>query len=143
MTDLITRAREEWLEVHKSPEDAPDGEAWHYTLPCPTDVVAALLGVLPVLEQLILEIDHASNVGPWWFTGGEPALQSHVRLWLSKGTAARDEAKAAIARALEGNDHTQTTTLPGVREEAKKGTLPLRPNGMDDKLCIVPQNLRP
>ena len=46
MTDLITRARKEWLEVHKSPEDAPDGEAWHYTLPCPPEVVAALLEVL-------------------------------------------------------------------------------------------------
>ena len=46
MTDLIARARKEWLEVHKSPEDAPDGEAWHYTLPCPTAVVAALLDLL-------------------------------------------------------------------------------------------------
>ena len=48
MTDLITRARKEWLEVHKSPEDAPDGEAWHYTLPCPPEVVAALLNALEV-----------------------------------------------------------------------------------------------
>lgn len=46
MSDLITRARKEWLEVHKSSEDAPDGEAWHYTLPCPPDVVSALLDVL-------------------------------------------------------------------------------------------------
>lgn len=46
MTNLITRARKEWLEVHKSPEGAPDGEAWHYTLPCPPEVVAALLVVL-------------------------------------------------------------------------------------------------
>ena len=46
MTDLITRARKKWCEVHKSPEDAPDGEAWHYTLPCPPEVVAALLDVL-------------------------------------------------------------------------------------------------
>ena len=51
MTDLITRARKEWLEVHKSPEDAPDGEAWHYTLPCPPEVVAALLDVLENLVQ--------------------------------------------------------------------------------------------
>ncbi len=51
MTDLITRARKEWLEVHKSPEDAPDGEAWHYTLPCPTAVVSALLDVLENLVQ--------------------------------------------------------------------------------------------
>ena len=51
MTDLIARARKEWLEVHKSPEDAPDGEAWHYTLPCPQDVVAALLDVLENLVQ--------------------------------------------------------------------------------------------
>lgn len=50
MTDLITRARKEWLEVHKSPEDAPDGEAWHYTLPCPTAVVAALLDVMRIIE---------------------------------------------------------------------------------------------
>ena len=51
MTDLITRARKEWLEVHKSLEDAPDGEAWHYTLPCPQDVVSALLDVLENLVQ--------------------------------------------------------------------------------------------
>ena len=49
--DLLTRARRQWLEVHKSPEDAPDGEAWHYTLPCPTAVVSALLDVLESLVQ--------------------------------------------------------------------------------------------
>lgn len=49
--DLLTRARRQWLEVHKSPEDAPDGEAWHYTLPCPPEVIAALLDVLENLVQ--------------------------------------------------------------------------------------------
>lgn len=49
--DLLTRARTEWCEAHQSRDSAPDGHAWHYTLPCPTDVVAALLGVLTVATE--------------------------------------------------------------------------------------------
>jgi hypothetical protein len=75
MTDLITRARREWLEVHKSPEGAPDGEAWHYTLPCPPEVVSALLDVLEKLNEFDVRMSH----------GGREALR----------------AEAAIAKALE------------------------------------------
>ena len=39
MTDLITKARKEWCEVH-------DPEGWSHTNVCPTYVVAALLDVL-------------------------------------------------------------------------------------------------
>ena len=89
VTDLITRARKEWLEVHKSPEDAPDGEAWHYTLPCPQDVVAALLDVL---ASYIRTCDSIECVMPCCQT---PAYKPH------KGTCPILVAEAALSKALE------------------------------------------
>ena len=70
MTDLITRARKEWLEVHKSSEDAPDGEAWHYTLPCPPGVVSALLDVLETDIQYRLPSGAMSAAEACAETGG-------------------------------------------------------------------------
>jgi hypothetical protein len=47
MTDLITRARKEWCEIHRDNRpDTPPGLTWDYIPTCPPEVVAALLAVL-------------------------------------------------------------------------------------------------
>jgi len=41
-----------------------------------------------IMEQFLIEVSHAQEVGPWWFTKGEPALIQQVDLWVRKGRTA-------------------------------------------------------
>ena len=42
------------------------------------------------MQQALLEIRHAQNAGPGWYTNGEPGLKKQVRLWLDKGLKASE-----------------------------------------------------
>ena len=77
MTDLITRARKEWCEIHN-----PDG--WSHTNVCPTYVVAALLDL------------RASISTP---TMDDPRL-SYIEVQIERDDLLAID--AAITRALEG-----------------------------------------
>ena len=76
MTDLITRARKEWCEIH-------DPEGFAHTNVCPTYVVAALLDVL-------------GSGGCDCSTGGNDLSDDHSAVCNLR------LAEAAITHALEG-----------------------------------------
>jgi len=58
-----------------------------------------LLEALKVARQFVIEVAHAQDVGPGWYTKGEDGLYQQVRMWLRK---ANDAIESAIAKA-EGN----------------------------------------
>ena len=45
---------------------------------------------IKTMQQALLEIRHAQNAGPGWYTNGEPGLKKQVRLWLDKGLKASE-----------------------------------------------------
>ena len=83
MTDLITRARKEWCEIH-------DPEGFAHTNVCPTYVIAALLDVQVDYTNTC---DSGECVMPCCQT---PSYKPH------QPTCVLVLAEAAITRALEG-----------------------------------------
>lgn len=58
--------------------------------------VGELLEALKVTRQALLEVGHARDVGPEWFTKGQSAHLAHIRHWFEKGCKA---AAAALGEA--------------------------------------------
>lgn len=56
-----------------------------------SDRLNRLEAALKVCSQALLEIAHAQEVGPWWFTKGERGLYNQVAMWVRKGREAIKE----------------------------------------------------
>lgn len=39
-------------------------------------------------NQALMEVDHAQNIGPGWYTRGEDGLRQQVRMWVRRGLEA-------------------------------------------------------
>lgn len=65
MTDLITRARKEWVEAQATVFPVVDAVVYTQEMhcPCPPDVIAALLDVLDTARQGIDPYEYRSHVG--------------------------------------------------------------------------------
>lgn len=53
-----------------------------------TDEVKALVEALKVTRQALMEIRHAQQRGPDWYTRGESGMYRQVSHWLTKGLEA-------------------------------------------------------
>lgn len=54
------------------------------------------------VHQALLEVAHAQEVGPEWYTRGESGLKNQVRMWVKKGLAAIDAMTAEAAERGDG-----------------------------------------
>jgi hypothetical protein len=50
--------------------------------------IKSLKETLKINQQALLEVRHAFDAGPQWYTKGESGMRNQVRLWLIKAEAA-------------------------------------------------------
>ncbi len=60
--------------------------------------MAHALEALKVARQFVLEVAHAQEVGPAWYTKGEPGMYQQVRMWLHR----TNEAVESAIKEIEG-----------------------------------------
>lgn len=58
---------------------------------------AEIVPDVAILRQALLEVQHAREVGPTWFTKGEQGMRSHIQSWLRRG----NDAAARLGKKLE------------------------------------------
>lgn len=44
-----------------------------------------LEAALKIVHQALIEVAHAQDVGPWWYTKGANGLYQQVAMWVRKG----------------------------------------------------------
>ena len=44
-----------------------------------------------VLQQMVMEVSHAQQKGPGWYTRGTDGMFQQVQMWIGRGQAAIDE----------------------------------------------------
>ena len=70
---------------------------------------ADLLDLLKIMEQALMEVRHAQEVGANWYTRGESGLYQQVSMWVRKGFTAVNAARAALtkpAAPVEGSKYS-------------------------------------
>ncbi len=58
--------------------------------------VAELIAVIKVLQQTVMEVRHAQDNGPWWYTKGERGLYMQVRLHLDRANVALNSIESVL-----------------------------------------------
>lgn len=53
--------------------------------------VSELREQMKVINQMILEVAHAQNAGPDWYSRGENGLRAQVRMWVERGHIAANK----------------------------------------------------
>ena len=53
-------------------------------------VLDAAWSDIKIMQQALLEINHAQREGPDWYTKGDSGLYQQVRMWLDKGLKASE-----------------------------------------------------
>jgi len=56
------------------------------------DEIERLRAALEVCNQMVLEVSHAQQCGPGWYTRGEDGLRAQVDMWVRKASTAIREA---------------------------------------------------
>lgn len=76
----------EWARMAKEIEDVRDSWCAEYTKA--RDERDCLIEALKVVDQFVLEVQHAQEAGARWYTRGENGLRAQIQLWLGKARAA-------------------------------------------------------